>query len=130
MELGGESFNTDEIEVLQQARPGTNTVSNSRIAVDLDCTLTPELIRGGYAREMVNRIQRARKDQGFAVSDRIKVVYDADGELAAAAAEHSEYIAAETLALEFAAGAVDGDPVAAEIDGQPFSFALVKTHRK
>ncbi|GIS19567.1 MAG: hypothetical protein CM15mP120_14830 [Pseudomonadota bacterium] len=46
-------------------------MSNRQIAVDLDCQLTPELIRGGYAREVVNRIQRARKDQGFDVSDRI-----------------------------------------------------------
>ena len=130
VELGGESFSTDEIEVLQQARPGTNTVSNSRIAVDLDCTLTPELIRGGYAREIVNRIQRARKDQGFAVSDRINVVYQTDGELAAAAAEHSDYIAAETLAVRFGTGTVSDDAVAAEIDGQPFRFALAKTRRK
>ena len=74
IELEGELFNTEEIEVLQNAREGTNTVSNSRIAVDLDCTLTPELIRGGYAREIVNRIQRARKEDGFEVSDRIRGV--------------------------------------------------------
>ena len=72
-----ETFSSEEIQVQQQARAGTNTVSNRQIAVDLDCQLTPELIRGGYAREVVNRIQRARKDQGFDVSDRC-LLYTSD----------------------------------------------------
>ena len=120
-----EVFNADEIEVLQQARPGTSTVSNSKIAVDLDCELTPELIRGGYAREMVNRIQRARKDRGFEVSDRICVVYSAAGQLAQAAEEHEDYIKGEVLALEWLAGEPE-TATAADIDGMPFSSSLSK----
>ena len=95
-----ETFSSEEIQVQQQARAGTNTVSNRQIAVDLDCQLTPELIRGGYAREVVNRIQRARKDQGFDVSDRVAVTYAAQGELAQAIAEHRNYIMGETLCLD------------------------------
>ena len=95
-----ETFSSEEIQVQQQARAGTNTVSNRQIAVDLDCQLTPELIRGGYAREVVNRIQRARKDQGFDVSDRVAVTYAAQGELAQAIAEHRDYIMGETLCLD------------------------------
>ncbi|MEC8500813.1 MAG: isoleucine--tRNA ligase [Pseudomonadota bacterium] len=95
-----ETFSSEEIQVQQQARAGTNTVSNRQIAVDLDCQLTPELIRGGYAREVVNRIQRARKDQGFDVSDRIVVTYAVQGELAQAIAEHRNYIMGETLCLD------------------------------
>lgn len=121
-----ETFNAEEIQVLQQARPGTNTVSNSKIAVDLDCELTAELIRGGYAREMVNRIQRARKDHGFDVSDRIVVVYSAAGELAQAALEHQDYIKGEVLALQWQAGE-PAAAVAADIDGMAFTFSLAKT---
>ena len=95
-----ETFSSEEIQVQQQARAGTNTVSNRQIAVDLDCQLTPELIRGGYAREVVNRIQRARKDQGFDVSDRVAVTYAAQGELVQAIAEHRNYIMGETLCLD------------------------------
>ena len=120
-----EPFNAEEIQVLQQARPGTNTVSNSKIAVDLDCELTPELIRGGYAREMVNRIQRARKDQGFEVSDRIKVIYSAADELAKAAEEHKEYIAGEVLALQWQSGEPEA-AIGADIDGMAFAFSLSK----
>ncbi len=126
IEIDGEVFSTEEIQVLQQAREGTNTVSNSRIAVDMDCTLTPELVRGGYAREIVNRVQRARKEQGFDVSDRIEIVYAAEGELGVAAEEHRDYIMSETLAVKFAAGRPGVEAVVADIDGQTFEFRLVK----
>ncbi len=124
-----ETFTGEEIVVQQVARPGTNTVSNSRIAVDLDCTLTDELIRGGYARELVNRVQRARKDAGFAVSDRITMVYGAEAELAQAIAEHAAYIKAETLCLELTADANTASSEAvqqAHIDGHDVTFILTK----
>ena len=129
LSVGDESerFSAQEIQVQQQPRAGTNTVSDSQIAVDLDCQLTPELIRGGYAREVVNRIQRGRKDLGFEVSDRVIVRYAATGDLAQAIAEHRDYVMRETLCLdlapvaqEFAAGAA----TTAEIDGQTLGFTI------
>jgi len=102
--LQGEVFTSEEIQVLQQARPGTNTVSNGRIAIDLDTTLDDELVRGGYAREIVNRIQRRRKDLGLNVADRIDVRYAGDTELMRAAGDHQEYVSGETLAVSFQPG--------------------------
>jgi isoleucyl-tRNA synthetase len=125
--LEDEEFTTDEIEVLQQAKPGTNTVSNARIAVDLDCNLTPELIRGGYAREIVNRIQRSRKELGLQVSDRIEVEYAAEGELATAATEHAAYIAGEVLATRFESG--ETDQFSAQIDGMDLRFSITRVAR-
>ena len=125
VELEGEVFSDAEIQVLQQAREGTNTLSNSYIAVDLDCNLTEDLVRGGYAREMVNRLQRGRKDAGFAVSDRVHVQFYAEGPLAQAAAEHGAYIASEVLAVGFdAQSAAADDWVVTQIDGHTFAFAL------
>ena len=122
-----ETFSSEEIQVQQQARAGTNTVSNRQIAVDLDCQLTPELIRGGYAREVVNRIQRARKDQGFDVSDRVAVTYAAQGELAQAIAEHRDYIMGETLCLDLQSAdeeALSEGAVVTEIDGNRLRFSI------
>ena len=122
-----ETFSSEEIQVQQQARAGTNTVSNRQIAVDLDCQLTPELIRGGYAREVVNRIQRARKDQGFDVSDRIAVTYAAQGELAQAIAEHRDYIMGETLCLDLQSAdeeALSEGAVVTEIDGNRLRLSI------
>ena len=122
-----ETFSSEEIQVQQQARAETNTVSNRQIAVDLDCQLTPELIRGGYAREVVNRIQRARKDQGFDVSDRIAVTYAAQGELAQAIAEHRDYVMGETLCLDLQSAdeeALSEVAVVTEIDGNRLRLSI------
>ncbi len=112
--------------MLQKARPGTNTISNSRIAVDLDCVLDEELVRGGYAREIVNRIQRRRKELELNVADRIEVRYAGDAALLEAAVEHGDYIAAETLATDFAEGEPGAQAADSEIDGKPFRFSIVR----
>ena len=92
-----EVFTTDEIDILQEGKQNSNTISNRKISIDLDCTLTPELKRAGYAREFVNRIQRLRKDRDFEVSDRIALTYKAEDVLSAAIEEHLDYIMNETL---------------------------------
>ncbi len=125
IELGGEHFDTEEIQVLQQARPGTSTVSNRFISVDLDCELTDELIRGGYGREIVNRIQQRRKELGLNVSDRIEVRYLGDPDLQRAADEHRQTIMQATLAVSFEAVDDPGSGVVrSEIDGRSFSFVI------
>ncbi len=127
IELGGEMFSIDEIQVLQQAKPGTSTVSNRFISVDLDCELDDELIRGGYAREIVNRIQQRRKEMGLNVADRIEVSFEGDEELTHAAAEHRDTIMQATLAVSFEAQSVaEADAVEAEIDGRRFLFLIGK----
>jgi len=120
-----ETFTSEEIEIKQQAKAGTNTVSNSRISVDLDCELTADLIRSGYGREVVNRIQRERKERGYSVSDRIHVTYHAEGELARAISEHRDYIMGETLSLQMEA-ATSPQAVQSEVDGQVLSFQLAQ----
>jgi len=127
IELGGETFTTEEIQVLQQARPGTSTVSNRFIAVDLDCELDDELIRGGYGREIVNRIQQRRKEMGLNVSDRIEVDYQCAGELARAADEHRDAIMQATLAVAFEKQDTLGrEAVSTDIDGAPLGLLIRK----
>ena len=86
--------------------------------------MTQELIRGGYAREVVNRIQRARKEQGFKVSDRVDVIYEAQGELGEAMSQMAGYIAGEVLALDFKAGQPTEDFVKSSVDGIELMFSL------
>jgi isoleucyl-tRNA synthetase len=126
LELDGEQFSTQEIEVLQKARPGTGTVSNRLIAVDLDTTLDEALIRSGHAREIVNRIQRLRKESGFNVTDRVRVTYAGAEELRAAAEEHAAYIQGETLAIELLYVADLDAPVEGGIDDKAFHCRVVR----
>ena len=124
--LEGETFDLDEIQVLQQPRPGTNTLSNRFIAVDLDCELDDGLVRGGYARAIVNRLNRRRKEMGLHVADRIAVSFDGDAELLNAASEHGDYIMKESLATTFERDEWLKEFVDAEIDGREFRFRVSK----
>ncbi len=126
IDLHGERFNAEEIFVLQRARPGTNAVSNRFIGVALDCQLDEALVRGGYSREIVNRLQRARKDQGLNVADRVLVRFDGAPELLAAADEHRDYIMRETLCTTFERTALTDAATATEIDGKAFRFTVTR----
>ena len=89
----------------------------------LDTTITDALRRKGMAREVVSKIQAARKALDLAFDARVKVSWAADGELAKALEEHAAYVAGEVLATSFVRGAV-GDAKAEDVDGQALSFAV------
>jgi isoleucyl-tRNA synthetase len=66
----------------------------------IDATVTPMLRREGIARELVNRVQRLRKELGFAVSDRIVLIVAGGEALMEAVTAHRDWISAEVLAPE------------------------------
>lgn len=67
----------------------------------LDLTLTDGLKREGLAREVIRRIQNARKKAGLKVDDRIVLdLKTQDEELSKAVKEHREMITGEALAKE------------------------------
>jgi isoleucyl-tRNA synthetase len=96
--------------------------------VAIDPVVTPTLRREGLAREVVSRLQRLRKERGFAVSDRIRLWIHGDPEIELAAREYIEWMAGEVLAREIVIGADarSGEPAAleGEIDGLALSVAL------
>ena len=124
VQIDGESFDSNEINVFREAKDGTDTVSDRFISIELDCRLDDDLLREGLAREVVNRVQRARKERGFAVSDRIRLVYEGDEGIVRAIAAHRDYIAGETLALALEPGAVADGATESAIDGKRLAFSL------
>jgi isoleucyl-tRNA synthetase len=72
--------------------------------VAVDTVLTPELVQEGYARDLVRIVNTMRKDAGLALSDRIELFYEADGEVAAALSNFAPYIGEETLAVALQPG--------------------------
>jgi isoleucyl-tRNA synthetase len=89
-----------DLEVLEQAAGDLIVEMDEGCTIALDPVITEALRLEGLARELVNRIQRLRKDSGLAVSDRIRLgIFGADN-VQRAVAQHGAYIAAETLAVE------------------------------
>jgi isoleucyl-tRNA synthetase len=123
--LDGETFGTDDILVLREAKEGTQAVSNRFISIDLACELTDDLVAEGLAREVVNRIQKTRKDIGLNVTDRISVDYSADAALAQAIEKHKDYIAGETLCTSFTGGNKPGEHQF-DVDGNQLQLTIRK----
>jgi isoleucyl-tRNA synthetase len=95
--LNGVDFDSNEILVFRNAKPGTQAMTNRLITIDMDCTLDQDLIDEGLAREMVNRIQKTRKDTNFNVADRIECTVYTTPEMAKVFEKFQSYISSETL---------------------------------
>jgi isoleucyl-tRNA synthetase len=87
----------EEVEISSQDIEGWLVANANGITVALDITLTEELKQEGIARELVNRIQNARKTSGFEVTDKIKVKLQKNGVLEQAINSNLSYIQSETL---------------------------------
>lgn len=93
-------FDSSEILVFRAAKAGTQAMTNRFITIDLDCTLDQDLIDEGLAREIVNRIQKTRKDMNFNVADRIEVSVHGEESLCRVFEKYLSYISGETLTVK------------------------------
>jgi isoleucyl-tRNA synthetase len=118
----------EEVEVRMTAREGFAVAAEGGDLAALSTELTPVLIREGLAREFVRRVQDLRKTADLRISDRIRIFYTATPKLGEAVRQHSEYISAETLAVELnERPAPQGTHSAAdEFDGESLTVALEK----
>jgi isoleucyl-tRNA synthetase len=133
MVMGGPSdpsvveLSAEEVEVRLIERQGMATQGDRELLVALDTALTPDLVAEGWAREVVHRIQAARKDRDLDYADRIRVRYRAAGELEAAIGTHRDWIAGETLATELTTAESAGAALEeAPVDELEFAFAIEK----
>lgn len=92
------NINIEDVEIIAEDIPGWSVANKDNITVALDITITPELQDEGNARELINRIQKIRKDTGLEVTDRIEVQIEDSQLLKSAIINFSDYICAEILA--------------------------------
>ena len=108
--------------------PGWLVASEGKLTVALDVTVSDELRREGYARELVNRIQNIRKESGFEVTDRITVEIEDKEYLRGAIACFGDFVASQTLSSSIKLSAApQGDfVVESDIDDDPVKIAVTK----
>ena len=104
IQVGGSPFvlNPEELEVVEEARGELVVQGDGRFTAALDPSISPDLRSEGMARELVNRIQRLRKDAGLEITDRISLGIMGPAEVREAAGSFREFIAGETLAVGYA----------------------------
>ncbi len=119
------TIETADVEILSEDIPGWLVANKGRLTVALDITVTDELRREGYARELINRIQNIRKSSGFEITDKIHVTLAHNEETDAAVAEYSEYIARQILAESLIVNDLQEGEGVSELDFDTFKV-LVK----
>lgn len=101
IELEGESITItpEDVAVERQVREGLIAANAGLITIGLDTALSEDLLNEGLAREIINKINTMRRDVGFDVTDRIKVVIDCSQRVQNAFYFFEEMIVNEVLAI-------------------------------
>ncbi len=86
-----------DVEISSKDIEGWLVANEGGLTVALDVTITDELHKEGVARELVNRIQNARKDTGLEVTDKIKLTVLNFENLQQSINDNKQYIMSETL---------------------------------
>ena len=117
-----ESFAPEIIFVTYQAKEGQHVASGQGIVVSLDLTLTEELKQEGTAREIVRKIQDARKQLGCEITD--KIILEFQGDIPQ---KWMEYICGETMG---SIGKIDREDIVlstADENGNEIEIKIMKT---
>ena len=122
IEIDGETFSSEEIQVFREALEGTNIVTDRLVSIALDTQVDEDLALEGLARETVHRIQLARKQQNFHVTDRIELMIDGSDRVLQAFNQFGDYIAKETLAQAYSAQPTDR--FVEDLDGEELRFDI------
>jgi isoleucyl-tRNA synthetase len=125
VEVLGQPVGPDDVVVRRESRGDLVIEVDGGLIVAYDTAVDDELLAEGLAREVVSTVQRLRKEQGFAVADRVVVTVTTDDDaLAAAVRAHLGFVQTETLSTT---SVVDGpgDDVVSSVRGDHrASFAV------
>ena len=127
MTLGGHSLTLEDVFVFREPREGVEALSNRWITIDMDTKLTDELLNEGIAREVVNRIQKSRKELNFNVDDRIALKFKCDDKITQVLKDFDDYIKKETLTntIEISQDDLD-NALTFEVDNLKFDLHLTR----
>lgn len=123
----GKTINLDaaRVEIVREEKHGLKVLNEGTLTVALETTITDDLLREGYVRDLIRGIQNARKDAGLEVTDRIALKVSGDDELRGALRQFNQLVAEETLAVKIDwADQVEGTSV--EAGEKTWTVALAK----
>jgi len=126
LELEGSSFpiTIEDVQVDRIVHEGMIAANQGHITIALETELTEDLLLEGIAREIVNKINTMRRDQGFEVTDRISVKMQATDRTKESIEKFGDYINNEILALSITFGQNDG--MSWDLNGEPAVIAISK----
>ncbi len=120
------TLTSEDIQVERKVKEGLIAATDKEITIALDTTLDETLLLEGLARELVNKVNTMRRNEGFEVSDRISLILQTSDRVKKSFELHKDYICNEILATE-----VDFKPCTGtewDLNGEKTHIELIKSH--
>ena len=126
IEIDGEEIeiNKDYVLVNIRSKKGFDVNMANNIFVILDTDLNEELIKEGYVREFISKIQQFRKKLDLDVLDNIEISFVSDKEVTEALFNDEEFIKSETLAKKIEEKDQGGEE--SSLNGHPVKINIKK----
>ena len=126
VEIGGEKVALElaDVQIERKVKEGLAAGNDGDLTVALDTALDEALLLEGLARELVNKINTMRREEGLDVTDRIKLKLKTSPRVQQAFELHREYITGETLSLDVRFGECEGTPW--DLNGEETAIAIQK----
>ncbi len=106
VQVGEFEFRPEDVTVTREVVSDWAVQSDGPYVAAIDPRLTVDLLQEGLAREVVNRVQRLRKDAGYDFATRIELAVAGSDEVIAAIAAFQSFVEGETLARKTVLGGV------------------------
>jgi isoleucyl-tRNA synthetase len=110
-------FRPEDVTVTREVASEWLVQADGPYVVALDPELTDDLVQEGLAREVVNRVQRLRKEAGYEYTTRIELSVAGAEDVVAATRAFQGFVEGETLARRMVLGkTLDGPDLEREVD--------------
>lgn len=100
---------SEDVHIERKVKEGLAAGVEGDLTVALDTDLNEDLLLEGLAREIVNKVNTMRRDLGFEVTDRIRIVLETTPRVEEAFNRHRDAICKEVLALDVQFGSASGE---------------------
>lgn len=102
LELGKEKIEIEpaDVQLERKVKEGVAAGNEGELTVALDTSFNEELLEEGLAREIVNKINTMRRENNFAVQDRIRVWIEPSEKIEKCYTKYGSFIRHEVLAKE------------------------------
>lgn len=127
LQLEGEAIQLSDVEIRRAPKGDNANLSvHQVVSIEVDPTVTPEQEREGLAREVMRKIQAARKSADFRLDDKIRLEIACDGALLEAVKAHQNSVVSETLTGEFKLLDVAAEPTGFFVDKTDIDGSVLK----
>jgi len=127
VESGEWEFRPEDVTVAREVASEWLVEADGPYVVALDPQLTDDLVQEGLAREVVNRVQRLRKEAGYEYTTRIELSITGAADVIAATRAFQGFVEGETLARRMMVGEPLAEPDLqrdVDIEGRQTTIAL------